>query len=53
MPDEKLRGLQSVANIFSPTKTRRLKRAGHLAGMAAMRNTCEILIANPDRQRIS
>jgi hypothetical protein len=33
-------------------KSRRMRRAGHVACMGEMRNACNILVGNPERNRL-
>jgi hypothetical protein len=46
--NEELRNLYSSQSIIRMTKSRRMKLAGHVAGMGAKRNEYRILVAKPE-----
>jgi len=46
--DEELHNVYTSPNIIRMTKSRRVERAGHGAGMREMRNTYKILVGKPE-----
>jgi hypothetical protein len=49
--NEELHNLYSSPNMIRMFKSRRLRRAGHVARMGETRNACRILVGKPDVKR--
>jgi hypothetical protein len=49
--NEELHNLYSLPNIIRMMKSRRMRRAGHVARMGEKRNTYRILVGKPERKR--
>jgi hypothetical protein len=51
LQNEELHNLYSSSSIIRMTKSRRMKRAGHVARMGEKRNMCRILVGKPEGNR--
>jgi hypothetical protein len=51
MRDEELHDLYSLPSIIRTIKSRRMKRAGHVARMGEKRNTYRLLVGKPEGKR--
>jgi hypothetical protein len=49
--NEELHNLCSIQNIFRMIKSRRIRLAGHVTRMGEKRNTCRILVGQPEGER--
>jgi hypothetical protein len=49
--NEELHGLYSAPNIIKMIKSRRMRWAGHVAGMGEIRNEYKSLVGKPDGKR--
>ena len=49
--NDELHALYSSPNIIRNSKSRRLRWAGHVAGMEHFRNACRVLVGKPERKR--
>jgi hypothetical protein len=49
--NEELCNLYASSNIVRVIKSRRMRRAGHVARMGEMRNVCKILVGKPKGKR--
>jgi hypothetical protein len=50
---EELNDLYSSPNVVRMVKSRRMRWAGHVAGMGEGRGACRILVGTPDKRRPS
>jgi hypothetical protein len=49
--NEELHDLYSLPHIIKIIKLRRMRWAGHVAGMGEKRNTCRLLVGKPEGKR--